>query len=454
MSGNGSSDDVTEAVTRILMSHPAVAAAAVGGTSALTAHIVPDESEAPLLHRACQLEAQGSLDGLSWHEPAGDLLVAQVNRTETAFLFREIFADRVYLRGGIVLPEGAVVVDVGANIGMFTVFAAAESAGARVLAVEPVPELARAVGINAELHSVDATVLNCAAGREAGEMEFTFYPNNSVMSGGYADAGDRDVLRSYLLSSDAAEDGRHLDDMVADRMQVVSRRCPVRTLTDIIESQQLVRVDLLKIDVEKAEADVLAGINGATWDKIQQIAIEVHDLDGRLAEICGLLGRRGFDVVVDRDPRLARTLMANVYGRRSTYGHPPVCRRHQAVRWPTRAALGADLEATLARRLPDLGRPIRYELVPSLDRVPGADDVSLTSRGAATAVLAEIWAEIFGPDAVGDSANFFDLGGDSLTAVRLVARVEDLLGEDALAPDAVFTAASFAELAAILESGA
>ena len=453
----GEGDDEGAAVAAVLRSHPAIAATIVQVTSEVSAYLVPDEHEAPLLHRACLLESQGQLDGLSWHEPSADLLVAQVNRTETDFLFREIFADRVYLEGGIELPEGAVVVDVGANIGMFTLFAAAESAGAKVVAVEPVAELARAVVVNAVLHAVDATVLNCAVGREVGEVDFTFYPNNSVMSGAFADASDRDVLRDYLLTDDAADDSHHLDAMVAGRMVAVRRAVPVRTLSDIVAGEGLERVDLLKIDVEKAEAEVLAGIDDPTWDLVRQVVIEVHEIDGRLATVCALLRQRGFEVEVHRDPRLARTPCFNVYGRRPDTGFRPP-RRVEPTRWPTQSALWADLRATVSHQRPDLDPPARYVLVSGLEDVldvvprPGDAEVA-TGQGMATSVLAEIWAELFGAAAVYDSANFFDLGGDSLTAVRLLAQLEDRLGDDVLAPDAVFTAGSFARLAAILEHG-
>ncbi len=449
--------DEGTALAAVLRSHPAVAATIVRITPETTAYLVPDEHEAPVLHRACRLENQGELDGLTWHEPSADLLVAQLNRTETDFLFREIFVDRVYLEGGIELPESAVVVDVGANIGMFTLFAAAESAGVRVVAVEPVAELARAVAVNAALHAVDATVLTCAVGREAGEVGFTYYPNNSVMSGAFADASDRDVLRNYLLTDDEADESPHLDAMVAGRMVAVGRTVPVRTLSDIVAGEGLERIDLLKIDVEKAEAEVLAGIDDTTWDLVRQVVVEVHDIDGRLAAVCGLLHHRGFDVDVHRDPRLAATPCFNVYGTLPSTGFRPP-RRAEPSRWPTRSALIADLRATVARQRPDLDRPARFVFVPRLDAVADAvvepdDAVAVTGQGRATAVLAEIWASFFGAAAVHDSANFFDLGGDSLTAVRLLAQLEDRLGEEALAPDAVFTAGSFAQLAAILEQG-
>jgi hypothetical protein len=45
------------------------------------------------------------------------------------------------------------------------------------------------------------------------------------------------------------------------------------------------RVDLLKIDVERAELEVLNGIEQSDWSKIKQVVMEVHDTDKRLEKV-------------------------------------------------------------------------------------------------------------------------------------------------------------------------
>ena len=79
--------------------------------------------------------------GVRRHRLANGLAVAEQNRNETEYLYGEIFEQRSYLRHGVELGAGACVFDVGANIGMFTLFAAQESAGARIYAFEPVTEI-------------------------------------------------------------------------------------------------------------------------------------------------------------------------------------------------------------------------------------------------------------------------------------------------------------------------
>lgn len=60
--------------------------------------------------------------------------------------------------------------------------------------------------------------------------------------------------------------------------------------------------------------------------------------------------------------------------------------------------------------------------------------------------LAAIWSEILGCERVGRLDNFFDLGGDSLSGLRIINRVRDLLGEY-LSVMAIFEAPTVASLA-------
>ncbi|MGW1606865.1 amino acid adenylation domain-containing protein, partial [Streptomyces eurythermus] len=64
-------------------------------------------------------------------------------------------------------------------------------------------------------------------------------------------------------------------------------------------------------------------------------------------------------------------------------------------------------------------------------------------------VLAAIWAEVLGVDAVGVTDDFFDLGGESLLAARVLARIRDELGVRLTLRD-VFTARTVAALAPLL----
>jgi FkbM family methyltransferase len=365
--------------------------------------------------------------GLVWHEPVPGRPLVGINRTEIEFLYREVWTDNAYLRHGLVLPDDAFVVDAGANIGAFTLFAAAHCRHPRIVAVEPGTEAAAALAANVTLYDVPAEIHRVALGAVPGEAEFTYYPGNTVMSGIHADVTeDRDVLAAYL-TADPEADGVDTAGLVDGRMRPVVRTVPVTTLAELVGDHA---VDLLKVDVEKAEWEVLAGLADGQWSRVAQVAVEVHDLGGRVADTVTLLRDKGFTVVAEQSPRLSGTPCHTVFARR------PSARPASSLV----PAEPTDLAARLAVR--------RVVYVRSLNEVP-ADGLDV--RTAAARVLVEVWGGLFGPEAVRADADFFELGGSSLTAVRLIAAVEDRLGPDVLAPDTVFTTTRLGDLVRELE---
>src|SRR5690606_647086 len=124
------------------------------------------------------------------------LEVAHLHAYETDYLYREIFVEQAYLRHGITLGPGSCVVDVGANIGLFTLFALARCRPARVYAFEPSPEAFEALRANAALYGGEARVFDVGLAASEGEAPFTRYPRASVFSGFHADPDeDRATLR-------------------------------------------------------------------------------------------------------------------------------------------------------------------------------------------------------------------------------------------------------------------
>jgi acyl carrier protein len=80
------------------------------------------------------------------------------------------------------------------------------------------------------------------------------------------------------------------------------------------------------------------------------------------------------------------------------------------------------------------------------------DDSADPSRAPATfteRIVAGIYAEVLGLSKVGVGESFFDLGGDSLSAMRAVSAVNEALDSD-LALSSLFSAPSVAELSALL----
>ncbi|KAG6033291.1 hypothetical protein E4U19_006549 [Claviceps sp. Clav32 group G5] len=217
---------------------------------------------------------------------------------ETQFLYKEIFGDKCYDTGP--LPEDAVIIDAGANIGMFSLYIKRKCPGARITAFEPAPDTAAALRLNLALHEVHGVeVHECALGSQDCEMKLTYFPN---MPGNSTLHGDDEPAIF------AGEVGRaHPVARLREERREVP--VPVRRLSDVLRQMPgLVRVDLLKIDVEGAELDVLRGLDDDHWELVRRIVMEVGDEHGDLAAAETLLRGRGFDVLSERAAWAPETL--------------------------------------------------------------------------------------------------------------------------------------------------
>ena len=164
---------------------------------------------------------------------------------------------------------GWTVVDVGANIGAFSVWAAGMmGASGRLLAIEPNPVSFRELRRSLDELAVDATAFAVACGDVEGEVTLHFQPGYTVSSS--------------LTSFDAATE---------------SATVPMRRLDALLGETGISHVDLLKIDVEGAEELVLRGA-GEALSRISRVVLETtHDDIGR--GVRAVMDASGFTLIHD-----------------------------------------------------------------------------------------------------------------------------------------------------------
>jgi amino acid adenylation domain-containing protein/FkbM family methyltransferase len=434
------------------------------GDSRLVAHVVPDPAQLPVLSRYLEMRDDPTYADLPIFESPDDTILFHKNKAETTFLYREIFEDESYVPEWLRIADGACVLDVGANIGMFSLFASGCAVGVRLLAFEPIPDVFRVLCANDRLHDLRAELFDCALGAVEGVASFDYFPNATLLSGAGAAEEALDTVKTFVArQADISE--IDLDALAVERLTHKTVLCPVRTLSSIIRSRAIEHIDLLKIDVERAEIDVLLGIEPQDWSKIDQVIVEVHDIDERLSKTLGLLREQGFHVEERQSHSLLGTNLFNVFATRSARRSIERARPQQKVGSPDRWI--ASLRMALRSSLPDYMIPAAF--VP-LHRLPigsngkadrkalierNPDERSASSfagpRSVTERLIAREFSRVLGVESIGVNESFFDRGGHSLGAVKLADRIRGVICSN-LPVAAIFQAPTVAELAQWISS--
>ncbi|HEX7736849.1 MAG TPA: amino acid adenylation domain-containing protein [Ktedonobacteraceae bacterium] len=92
---------------------------------------------------------------------------------------------------------------------------------------------------------------------------------------------------------------------------------------------------------------------------------------------------------------------------------------------------------------------VDYRALPEPDMAYVVQDAFVAPRTPVERILTEIWAQILGIELVGINDNYFNLGGDSITSIRIVARVQQAGLH--LTPRLLFQYQTIAELAEVIE---
>jgi FkbM family methyltransferase len=173
------------------------------------------------------------------------------------------------------LRPGAVVVDVGANLGEWAVpLARAVGASGRVLAIEPVPRSAAALELTFAANGLrQAKAIRCALGAADGTAELAV----PIVTGPRVDTGTARIAR--------AGSGE-------ERLQVA-----LRCLDSLVAEHRLGRLDLIKIDVEGGERQVLDG-GAVALERFRPVLVleTGHEAEGDRAAIHERLRGLGYRI--------------------------------------------------------------------------------------------------------------------------------------------------------------
>jgi FkbM family methyltransferase len=246
-----------------------------------------------------------------------DRMVTCTSPAEARMLWRETMATNGFYRHAAArLRSGEIVLDIGANIGLAAMMFAEACPGVRVIAAEPVPTIFHCLQRNMATHVPRGVSLQVAVGAVPGIVPFTWYPRASANSGLYADREEDDETTEIFLRNSGLDD-ESIGHITAGLHEGEQIDVEVTTVSAVLaEHARDAEIGLLKVDVERAELDVLRGITEKDWPRIRAVVAEVHDTDGRLAQFCELLSHHGLSAHSRQDPYLAGTELHEVYAAR------------------------------------------------------------------------------------------------------------------------------------------
>jgi FkbM family methyltransferase len=236
-----------------------------------------------LLPNAGQPEHTISLsDSVTFHVSTRQMLKA------ARFLKKEIFRKRRYHRDGFEIRPNDTIIDIGANMGMFTMWAAPQAPKGRVVAIEPM-NVIDCLDVNVRLNEIkNVTTLNAAVGRDGDVLEFLDYPSFNIIT---HQVGVRPAMITRFLI-------RLL--LFGRRVEPVPVRAPCVSLGTVMDELDLEVVDYLKIDCEGGEYEIFRTLADEHWGRIRRIAMEFHELQPghRHNELVELLEAQGFEVEI------------------------------------------------------------------------------------------------------------------------------------------------------------
>ncbi len=190
--------------------------------------------------------------------------------------FEEIWIRGDYTRSGFEVHPGDVVVDIGAHVGLFTLYAAHRARAGRVISYEPSSPAFRLLQKNLRRNALrNVTAHNLAVAGRSGERTLFSRPDRRMGSSLYEENFTAESLRPIASES---------------------VRCV--TLEEVFGSNSITACDFLKMDCERSEYEIFQSVPDRIWRLIRRIAMEYHVAgSGKDAEgLLRLLKAQGFRV--------------------------------------------------------------------------------------------------------------------------------------------------------------
>ncbi len=246
-----------------------------------------------------------------------------ISSNEAKMLYEHING---YLNTEVVINENDVIIDIGANIGIFGIkLSKLFDNKITILSFEPIKNIYSVLKKNSLItQNKNFKVFECGISNKNEQSNFTYYPNSPALSTANPEAwnNNEDLITAVEGNLKHSPTSLWWTKLIPRffyplivkilKKNPIDIKCNVKTLSHIIKKHNLSKIDLLKIDCEGNELKVLQGIEKMHWSIIKQLIIEVHDIGGRLVDIKNILENQNYNVKIVKEESMKNTNLFNV----------------------------------------------------------------------------------------------------------------------------------------------
>lgn len=168
-------------------------------------------------------------------------------------VFNEIFKYREYKSCEDILKyaDKGIVIDIGAHIGLFSIYAYCLNKNIKIYSVEPEKYNLEMLSLNKKDNKLqNIRIIDCAIAERTGDGELIV---------------TADSINNYIRSSEDFEDSK-----------LKFQKIKLLTLEDLLKNNKIENVLLLKMDIEGGEYKIFESIKYEVLSKIKNIILEYH----------------------------------------------------------------------------------------------------------------------------------------------------------------------------------
>lgn len=202
-------------------------------------------------------------------------------------VLKDIWQKEIYNKFDVSVEAGDTVIDIGAHIGVFSVYASKLCDNGQVFALEPFVKNYELLLKNKDLNSANnLSVFNVGCSGNSGSQ--TLYISQDRNTGGHS---------------------MHLKTQSVETIKIETVK-----LSEFCKEQNINKIDFLKMDCEGAEFEILQS-DESVLNFVNKIAMECHPYDKYSGEtIVSILKKYDFDVFLENQKLQSKQFM--IYGKK------------------------------------------------------------------------------------------------------------------------------------------